>query len=154
MGRVQPAPADGKSLPADAKEDGLPDACGRRAGGGQWNFDVQNRRTFRDWKSEQVPVPALPVVQHDAITSEVIALIAREFPENPGRADGFWLPVTRASARKWLASFIRERLPGFGDFEDIMASEHLSLFHSVLSPLLNIGLLTPAECAEGSHRGV
>jgi len=53
--------------------------------------------------------------------------------------------------------FVEERLPQFGDFEDMMATGHRSLFHSILSPFLNLGLLTPAECAEAAvaacHKG-
>ena len=32
----------------------------------------------------------------------------------------------------------------------MMSTEEWSLFHSVLSPMLNLGLLTPAECAEAA----
>ncbi len=118
--------------------------------GGRWNFDPENRHTFRDWKKADAVVPELPRLKHDQITREVITLVAREFAGNPGNAADFWLPVTRAGARKWLARFIAERLARFGDFEDMMASGHAALFHSVLSPLLNIGLLTPRECAEAA----
>ena len=116
----------------------------------RWNFDSANRRTLRDWQKSGRSTPDLPRVTHDITTREVMAMVAREFPENPGKAKDFWLPVTRAAARKWLSSFLNERLTCFGDFEDIMSSEHPSLFHSILSPLLNIGLLTPSECAEAA----
>src|SRR5205085_4095816 len=52
--------------------------------------------------------------------------------------------------RKWLALFIRERLPRFGLYEDMMAEGEPFLFHSVLSPMLNLGLLTPTECVEAA----
>lgn len=118
--------------------------------GDRWNFDEENRKTFRDWKKSGLTAPALPRPTHDDITSEVIALVAREFAEHPGRAEDFWLPVTRKSARRWLQQFVSERLARFGDFEDTMAEDERTLFHSVLSPLLNIGLLSPAECAEAA----
>ncbi len=118
--------------------------------GGQWNFDHDNRQTFRDWKKSGVQPPKLPVSMPDTLTREVMAMVDREFPENPGRTEDIWLPVARAGERKWLKSFIDERLPFFGDFEDMMAVEHRTLFHSVLSPLLNIGLLTPTECVEAA----
>ncbi|MDB6137747.1 MAG: cryptochrome/photolyase family protein [Verrucomicrobiaceae bacterium] len=118
--------------------------------GNCWNFDPENRRTFRDWKRSGQATPALPETQHDAITRDVIVMVAREFPDNPGKAEAFWLPVTRIAAKKWLARFIDERLPSFGDFEDIMSTDEASLYHSVLSPLLNIGLLSPAECVEAA----
>ena len=116
--------------------------------GGQWNFDRENRRTFRDWEKSGQQPSALPAVTPDSLTREVMALVDREFPENPGRSADFWLPVTRDDALAWLKAFISERLPFFGDYEDMMAVEHRTLFHSVLSPLLNVGLLTPTECVE------
>ncbi len=118
--------------------------------GGRWNLDAENRRTFRDWKKSGAGSPPQPRAAPDEITREVIALVAREFPENPGRAADFWLPVTREAAGEWLAAFIAERLPNFGDYEDMMATGHPALFHSVLSPLLNLGLLTPRECVEAA----
>ncbi len=51
---------------------------------------------------------------------------------------------------RWLRSFIEERLPNFGAYEDMMAEGEPYLFHSVLSPLLNLGLLTPSECVEAA----
>lgn len=118
--------------------------------GGQWNYDHENRLTFRQWKKAGLQPPRLPGVEHDRITREVIELVTREFPNHPGDAAKSWLPVTRDEAQRWLAAFIKERLPAFGGYEDIMATGHLSLFHSVLSPVLNIGLLTPEECVEAA----
>ncbi len=119
--------------------------------GGAWNFDPENRETFSSWKksgqSHQQTDPREPI---DEITREVIAMVEREFPGNPGKAGNFWLPVDRAGALRWLARFISERLPDFGRFEDMMAEGEPFLFHSVLSPLLNVGLLTPAECVEAA----
>ncbi len=77
-------------------------------------------------------------------------MVAREFPDNPGRVQQFWLPVDRAGALRWLHSFINERLQNFGPFEDMMAEGEPHLFHSVLSPLLNLGLLAPRECVEAA----
>jgi deoxyribodipyrimidine photolyase-related protein len=79
-----------------------------------------------------------------------MATVAPEFPDNPGEVTNFWLPVDRAGALRWLRSFIEERLPNFGAFEDMMAEGEPFLFHSVLSPLLNLGLLTPRECVEAA----
>ena len=118
--------------------------------GGEWNYDVENRRTFREWQKAGGQAPAPPKIKPDKLTREVMAMVAREFPKNPGRAEDLWLPVTREGALEWLAAFVEERLPQFGDFEDMMATKHRSLYHSLLSPLLNLGLLSPAECAEAA----
>ena len=119
--------------------------------GGSWNFDADNRRTAADFARQQPRVTSRSErASADAVTREVIDLVAREFPDHPGKADAFWLPVDRVGARRWLERFIAERLPDFGAFEDVMIEGEPVLFHSVLSPLLNIGLLSPAECVEAA----
>lgn len=119
--------------------------------GGAWNFDPENRATHASWKRAGSPRPeATPAEKPDALTRKVIALVEREFAGHPGRAAEMWLPVDRAGARKWLRHFLHERLPYFGLYEDMMDSAEPFLFHSVLSPLLNLGLLSPRECVEGA----
>ncbi|MBU6375807.1 MAG: cryptochrome/photolyase family protein [Bdellovibrionales bacterium] len=117
---------------------------------GQWNFDPENRKTYRDWEKAGRPRSQISLPKPDAITRGVIRLIDQEFSENPGNSDKFWLPVSRQEALKWLENFISTRLSEFGPWEDLMVDEDPLLFHSVLSPLLNIGLLTPQECIESA----
>ncbi|MBN1568130.1 MAG: hypothetical protein JXA73_09800 [Acidobacteria bacterium] len=74
--------------------------------------------------------------------------IALLFADNPGNTENFIYPVTFEDSRQWLETFIRERLKNFGDYEDAISEKHSFLYHSVLSPLLNIGLLTPKEIIE------
>ena len=116
--------------------------------GGRWNYDSENRGTFREWAKAGRPSATVPREEPDAITREVMALAAREFAENPGAAEDFWLPVDRAGALRWLDDFIARRLDGFGPWEDLMVEGERTLFHSVISPLINLGLLTPQECIE------
>lgn len=114
--------------------------------GGRWNFDEDNRKTFRDWVKAGRPSPAPREESPDGMTREVISLVAREFPHNPGPAEGFCLPVDRPGALRWLDDFIAQRLAGFGPWEDLMVQGEPRLFHSIISPLINLGLLTPREC--------
>ena len=114
--------------------------------GGSWNFDAENRETFASLRRSKPAIPPPPRPQADETTREVIALVRREFPRHPGDARQFWLPVTRAGALQWLDSFVTDRLENFGRWEDVMKEGEPVLFHSVLSPLLNIGLLDPREC--------
>jgi deoxyribodipyrimidine photolyase-related protein len=116
--------------------------------GGRWNFDEENRKTFRDWVKAGRPRADVRREKPDKITREVMALVAKEFADHPGQADGFWLPVDRAGALRWLDDFIATRLAGFGPWEDLMVEGEELLFHSVISPLINLGLLTPRECIE------
>lgn len=116
--------------------------------GGHWNYDADNRRPYRG----EVPLPPALEFERDEIDREVLALVADHFPDHPGRLDDFRWATTRRQAQAALAHFIEHRLPWFGDFQDAMAFGEDALFHSLLSPYLNCGLLTPLDVCEAAER--
>ncbi len=117
---------------------------GAEPAGGAWNFDAENRKRLPD----DVHPPAPPRFAPDAVTQEVMALVAARFGDHFGSLEGFNWPVTREQAVVALAAFMRQRLPRFGDYQDAMAEGEATLFHSLLSTSLNLGLLLPGEvCA-------
>jgi deoxyribodipyrimidine photolyase-related protein len=116
---------------------------GDRPAGGAWNFDKENRGAFGRKGPPLIPPPVR--VAPDAVTKAVLEMVAREFPDSPGRLEGFDLPVTRAQALAELDDFVRHRLPDFGRYQDAMHSGQHLLFHSRLSAPLNMHLLSPAE---------
>lgn len=119
--------------------------------GGAWNFDHDNRKTHTEYTKAGSPRPRTPIRSDpDPVTRQVIRIVQERFPDHPGDASAFWLPVTRDGALDWLDLFIRERLGSFGPYEDLMDRRDPFLFHSVLSPLINIGLLTPRECVQAA----
>ena len=105
--------------------------------GGKFSFDAENRNPYKG----QVPVPAPPVFAPDEITLEVMALIERYFPHHFGTLKGFDLPCTQVDCDAFWAYFLEHMLPHFGRFEDAMRDDHLQLFHSKTSVLLNLGRL-------------
>jgi deoxyribodipyrimidine photolyase-related protein len=107
--------------------------------GDRWNFDADNRKRL----PASVPVPEPPGYPPDTITQQVIDLIRRRFTNGFGSIDTFTFPVTAKDAEAALADFITHRLPGFGDWQDAMRRDQPTLFHAVISPALNIGLLDP-----------
>lgn len=109
--------------------------------GGQWSFDQDNRLPL----PLDIKPPELPLYQASPIEAEVMELVQKEFPEHPGQAAEFGLPCQRAGARQWLDCFLQQRLRDFGPYEDALAQHSPFVFHSVLTPFLNTGLLTPAE---------
>ena len=109
--------------------------------GGKWSFDEDNRQIL----PEDHHPPALPSQKPTQIEADVIELVAREFGHHPGRAAEFWLPSGRQKARSWLDDFLKRRLREFGPYEDALAPHSPFVYHSVLTPFLNLGLLTPAE---------
>ena len=67
------------------------------------------------------------------------------FADHPGETGGFFYPVTHEQARIWLDEFVDRRLADFGPYEDAMQRDEGLLFHSLLSPLINVGLLMPED---------
>ncbi|MBL8698754.1 MAG: cryptochrome/photolyase family protein [Alphaproteobacteria bacterium] len=105
--------------------------------GGQWNLDRENRKPLPD-SLDPPPVPAATV---DAITTEVLDLVARRFEASFGDLLPFGLAVTPADAEAAFAAFLRDRLPLFGDYQDAMRRGAPHLWHSAIAPYLNAGLL-------------
>lgn len=121
------------------REDGEPE-------GGRWNYDADNRRPYRNG-----PTPSPPVrFEPDAVTREVIHLVCERLPELPGRLDHFSWPVARRDALRALRDFVTHRLPNFGPYQDAMVAGQPFLFHSVLSPALNLKLLDPREVIDAA----
>ena len=116
--------------------------------GGRWNFDRENRKPL----PRAVTPPDAPRFEPDAITREVLDLVAERFGDHFGRLEPFRWAVTRAGALAALKHFVEYRLAEYGDFQDAMRQGADFLYHSVLSPYLNSGLLTPEEVTAAAER--
>ena len=116
--------------------------------GGRWNFDAENRKPPPKRFRAEPPPRFAP----DAITREVLELVARRFPDNFGELEPFGWAVTRGDALKALDAFVRLHLPEFGDRQDAMSLGQSFLHHAVLSPYLNLGLLGPREVCAAAER--
>lgn len=109
--------------------------------GGQWNYDEKNREALPADKT--VPEPSR--FEPDDITQEVIDLVRERFADHFGDLNSFHYAVTREQALEVLNTFIEQRLPDFGRYQDAMRHNKPWLFHSHLSFYLNCGLLTAHE---------
>lgn len=112
--------------------------------GSKWNFDHENRKSAKP----DLFRPRPPKVEPDAITEDVLKLVETRFPSNFGRLRPFAWAVTRADALVALDHFLTQNLPAFGDEQDAMLQDDPTLRHALLSPYLNIGLLSPIEVCE------
>ncbi|MCW1926061.1 cryptochrome/photolyase family protein [Luteolibacter arcticus] len=112
--------------------------------GGQWSFDAENRQRF----PEDHLAPTEPRAAQNEHVKAAIDWVDTRFPDNPGRSGTFAYPVTRRDALAWLDRFLGERFTDFGAYEDALSRNHRVLFHSVLTPALNIGLLDPLEIVD------
>ncbi len=116
--------------------------------GGQWNFDHDNRKAL----PKDVRPPKRLRFEPDEVTREVMALVGARFPDHFGDLEPFGWAVTRADALEALDHFISQCLPRFGDYQDAMKQGNGFLYHSVISPYLNAGLITAREvCARAEE---
>jgi deoxyribodipyrimidine photolyase-related protein len=109
--------------------------------GGKWNYDKLNRRPA----SSDLIFPGVPEFAPDKITLEVKDIVEKEFPDHFGSCGNFSWPVTHSDANVFFRDFLENRLDLFGPYEDAMVSVERVLYHSLISPLINIGLLDPLE---------
>jgi len=113
--------------------------------GGKWTFDTENRKKYP--KEKRPPKVTFP--KNEAVSVEAVNYVEKHFSTNPGLVGSSPLyPVDFESSKWWLSQFLKDRFLGFGDYEDAIVSQENILHHSVLSPLLNSGLITPTEVVE------
>ena len=121
--------------------------AGDQPEGGQWNYDAQNRKPPKSG----LVVPPTYVSTPDAITEEVMTLVAKRFPNHFGDIEPFHFAVTRDGALAALAQFIDQRLTNFGDYQDAMVAGEPWMFHAHIGFYLNCGLLLPLECIRAAQ---
>lgn len=113
--------------------------------GGKWTFDTDNRKKYPKNNSE----PAQPFPSENLYVTEAINYVQQNFSRNPGNPGNpfgehpHFYPVTHEEAELWLEQFLKNRFALFGPYEDAMVQNASILHHSVLTPMLNIGLLDP-----------
>jgi deoxyribodipyrimidine photolyase-related protein len=149
VGRYDPYPAPDKKVilenfyRAQRRHWGLLLTADGEPIGGAWNFDRENRKPL---PRTGLVIPPPRTFTPDAITQQAMAEVAA-LPEGVGRVDGFDLAVTRQEAEAAFDDFLRHRLANFGAYEDAMSERSAVLFHSLLSPAMNLGLLDPLAMA-------
>ena len=107
--------------------------------GDKWSFDEENRKKY---PKEKIP----PKINQ--YNDENFLTIQKEmkelFPNHLGKQSSKRIyPSNFIEAEKWLDDFLNERFIEFGIYEDAIHSDEIFLNHSILSPLINSGLLTP-----------
>ncbi len=108
--------------------------------GGKWSFDDENRLKYP--KDKKPPIVNFPDL--NSYYSEAFDYVNENFTSNYGKTNkNRTYPVTFDEAKKWFNDFLEQRFVDFGPYEDAILSEELFLNHSLLSPLINVGLLTP-----------
>ena len=112
--------------------------------GGKWSFDDENRKKI----PKGLDIPDLLEMQISKYVEELKPIISKKFSNHPGKMDDIWIPFNRVEALKNLDYFITVKFDNFGTYEDAILSNDSFLFHSALSPSMNIGLITPQDVVD------
>ena len=109
--------------------------------GGRWSYDADNRK--------KLPKTVLVPPEPRQIGGRHVDLARRELIQESLPGIGAWedfaYPINHADASRWLDDFLEHRLQQFGAYEDAISSRHRVMWHGVLTPMLNCGLLTPQQ---------
>jgi deoxyribodipyrimidine photolyase-related protein len=113
--------------------------------GGKWSFDAENRKKYPAGKS----APKTSFCRPNEYHAEAAIYIERHFSDHPGELNMDMLyPVVHDEAMVWLDTFLATRFESFGEYEDALVAREYILHHSVLSPLMNVGLILPQTVVE------
>ena len=106
------------------------------------SYDEENRKNI----PKDLKIPKSITSKNDNNTKyvkEAKKYVNDNFKNNYGDVENYFFPVTHKTSKKWLSNFLKKRLLKFGDYQDAILKDNSFLFHSLLSSLINIGLLTP-----------
>lgn len=110
--------------------------------GGEWSFDKENRKKLPIKQLASLPALLSP---NQANCSAVNERIDKDFKHTFGQSSRLYYPTTHAEAEAWLDDFLEHKFAFFGTYEDAIEEEQNWLYHSILTPMLNIGLLEPQQ---------
>lgn len=116
--------------------------------GGQWSFDEDNRKKVPKALLSSLPWIDWPIP--DRIDEAARASVISDFPDAIGEIDTLYYPTSHTGAAAWLDQFLERRFDQFGIYEDAIVEGENWLWHGVLTPVLNIGLLTPQQILDAA----
>jgi deoxyribodipyrimidine photolyase-related protein len=115
--------------------------------GGKWTYDTENRKKYPKGKTP----PIINFPSSSVFWDEALEYTEKFFPNNPGNVTSNRIyPITHAEAEEWFEQFLDFRFHDFGIYEDAIVRNQSFLNHSLLSPLLNVGLLLPGNIVNKS----
>jgi deoxyribodipyrimidine photolyase-related protein len=113
--------------------------------GGKWTYDTENRLKYPTLKKP----PEVNFPSENKYYKEAVTYVNKHFPNNYGEINKHVIcPNTFDESKKWFKEFLEKRFPEFGNYEDAIVAGENILHHSVLTPMLNIGLITPKYIVE------
>ncbi len=116
--------------------------------GGKWSFDEENRKKVP--KKLLSEIPKLLRLKLDEIDEEAREYVEQRFADNFGEIDTLFYPTSHQDSKAWLKHFLKYRFEKFGTYEDAIVEGESWLWHSMLTPALNVGLLTPDQIVKSA----
>lgn len=113
--------------------------------GGKWTYDAENRDKFPPGQKEPYNYRQPRASNY---VSDGIRFARRFFAQNPGSLDNFIYPVDHAGAKAHFKAFLENKFRDFGQYQDAFDEQIIFGYHSVISCVLNTGLLTPMYVLE------
>lgn len=115
--------------------------------GGKWTFDTENRKKY---PAKKTP-PSIQFPDNDSYYEEAKSYVGKHFGKHYGElTDQLLYPTTFEKTQAWFQNFLETRFTEFGTYEDAIVAEESILNHSVLTPMLNVGLIIPREIVDKS----
>ncbi|MBC2846196.1 cryptochrome/photolyase family protein [Winogradskyella flava] len=115
--------------------------------GGKWTYDGDNRKKY---PKDKTP-PNIQFPDQTSYHKEAEDYVRSNFSNHYGQLTEFTIyPIDFESAEDWLQQFFKQRFHEFGPYEDAIVKEEHFLNHSILSPLINVGLLNPSDVIESA----
>ncbi len=117
--------------------------------GDKWNFDKENRKGISQLKTE---IPKRIRLKPDQTTFDAMVDVEECFPKSPGSLESFNWATSHKDAENILDDFLERYFENYGSFQDAINKDSTFMFHSLLSPYLNSGLLDPKKCIEKAEQ--
>lgn len=117
--------------------------------GNKFSYDNMNRETFK----KNMKIPSLPKIKSNKYIKEAKKYTEKFFNKNYGSLDNFIYPISISQSKSWLNTFLTQRLKNYGPFQDAVDNNDKPFaFHAVISPMMNIGMLTDTEVIHISYK--
>jgi deoxyribodipyrimidine photolyase-related protein len=103
------------------------------------SYDKENRKTLKS--TENIP-ELLKNKESEKYIEEAKKYVNKHFAKNNGSEDLIF-PITHKDTKRWFRDFLKNKLYKFGNYQDAIVEDGNFLYHSLLAPMMNIGLINP-----------
>lgn len=122
-------------------------------------YSGKRMTSFYNWSSSKLNIPGITGKSYDKQNRKKMGNTGLPSTPNISNEDKKYIknaqkyigsnknlifPVTHRSSKRWLKFFMDNKFKLFGDYQDALDGDNFN-FHSTISPMLNVGLLTPEE---------